>query len=71
MASLNNNNNDNAKGSSTNGKPRVLILGGLGHIGRTFLKYLVQEKLTSFIRLSDKAIPITAYCSKEIEGCIK
>ena len=71
MASLNNNNNDNAKGSSTNAKPRVLILGGLGHIGRTFLKYLVQEKLTSFIRLSDKAIPITAYCSKEIEGCIK
>jgi nucleoside-diphosphate-sugar epimerase len=54
-----------------NGKPRILILGGLGHIGRTFLKYLVQENLASYIRLSDKAIPITAYCSKEIEACIK
>ena len=51
-----------------NDKPRVLILGGLGHIGRTFLKYLVQENLASYIRLSDKAIPITAYCSKEIEA---
>ena len=52
-------------------KPRVLILGGLGHIGRTFLQYLVREQAASYIRLTDKAIPITAYCSKDVEACIK
>ena len=57
--------------SGANAKPRVLILGGLGHIGRTFLQYLVREQAASYIRLTDKAIPITAYCSKDVEACIK
>ena len=60
---------DDNKGASN--KPRVLILGGLGHIGRTFLQYLVREQAASYIRLTDKAIPITAYCSKDVEACIK
>ena len=47
------------------GKPRVLVLGGCGFIGRNFVKYLVDNKLASHIKVADKAIPGTSYLSAD------
>ncbi|KAJ3310706.1 hypothetical protein HDU76_003310 [Blyttiomyces sp. JEL0837] len=44
-------------------KPKVLVLGGVGFIGRNFVTYLVDNDLASKIRVSDKALPATAYLS--------
>eukprot|EP01114_Cavostelium_apophysatum_P012273 TRINITY_DN2725_c0_g1_i1.p1 TRINITY_DN2725_c0_g1~~TRINITY_DN2725_c0_g1_i1.p1 ORF type:complete len:369 (+),score=90.97 TRINITY_DN2725_c0_g1_i1:75-1181(+) len=38
------------------GKPRVLVLGGLGFIGRNLVKYLVENDLASKIRVADKTM---------------
>jgi nucleoside-diphosphate-sugar epimerase len=46
-------------------KPRVLILGGVGFIGRNLVQYLVQNDLTSKIRVADKTIPALASLSSE------
>eukprot|EP00300_Choanocystis_sp_HF-7_P030011 c38754_g1_i1.p1 GENE.c38754_g1_i1~~c38754_g1_i1.p1 ORF type:complete len:371 (-),score=89.06 c38754_g1_i1:947-2059(-) len=43
------------------GRMRVLILGGLGFVGRNLVKYLVDNNLAEFIRVVDKAIPVTAH----------
>jgi len=43
------------------GKPNVLILGGCGFIGRNLVKYLVDNKLASTIRVADKSLPATSY----------
>lgn len=45
-------------------KPRVLILGGCGFIGRNLVSYLVQEELTSAIRIVDKVPPQVAWLNK-------
>jgi nucleoside-diphosphate-sugar epimerase len=37
-------------------KPEVLVLGGLGFIGRNVVKYLVDNKVASFIRVADKTV---------------
>jgi dTDP-D-glucose 4,6-dehydratase len=37
-------------------KPRVLILGGAGFIGRNLVTYIVKNNLASFIRVADKAL---------------
>jgi len=37
------------------------VLGGVGFIGRNFVKYLVENKLASFIKVADKSLPATAY----------
>jgi len=39
-------------------KPKVLVLGGVGFIGRNFVKYLVDNDLASEIRVLDK-LPIS------------
>lgn len=44
-------------------KPKVLVLGGCGFIGRNFIKYLVDNKFCSKIRVADKARPETSYMS--------
>ncbi|KAK2957686.1 putative NAD-dependent epimerase/dehydratase family protein [Blattamonas nauphoetae] len=44
-------------------KPKFLILGGLGFIGRNILAYLIDQKVASKIRIADKAIPETASLS--------
>ena len=44
-------------------KPRVLILGGVGFIGRTLVKKLVDADACSLIRVCDKSIPVISYCS--------
>jgi dTDP-D-glucose 4,6-dehydratase len=41
-------------------KPRVLILGGAGFIGRNLVKYLVDNDLTSYIRVVDKTLLATS-----------
>jgi len=46
-------------------KPRVLILGGVGFIGRNLVEYLVKGDLTSYIRVVDKVLPATAQLSEE------
>jgi nucleoside-diphosphate-sugar epimerase len=43
----------------------VLILGGCGFIGRNLVKYLVDNKLASKIRVADKNLPATSYLSSE------
>lgn len=40
-------------------KPKVLIMGGAGFIGRSMVKYLVDNKLCSFIKAADKKTPGT------------
>jgi len=46
-------------------KPRVLILGGIGFIGRNLVQYLLHNDLTSKIRVADKTIPALASLSEE------
>jgi len=41
-------------------KPRVLILGGTGFIGRNLVQYLVEKDLCSKIRICDKMLPSLA-----------
>jgi len=38
-------------------KPSVLVLGGLGFIGRNFVQYLVDNNLAGKIRVADKGLP--------------
>jgi len=45
-------------------KPRVLILGGLGFVGRHLVKYLVENGLTSKIRVVDKTMVAMARLNK-------
>jgi nucleoside-diphosphate-sugar epimerase len=45
----------------------VLILGGLGMIGRAFLQYLCQYKLATHIRVVDKKLPQMAYLNPDQE----
>jgi len=42
-------------------KPNVLVLGGVGFIGRNFVKYLVDNKVANKIRVVDKVLPSTAF----------
>ncbi|KAJ5074350.1 nad-dependent epimerase/dehydratase [Anaeramoeba ignava] len=49
-------------------KPRVLILGGTGFIGRYLVKYLVENELCSKIRVADKTMPLIAGFSEEMKN---
>lgn len=46
-------------------KPRVLILGGVGFIGRNLVQYLLTNGLVSKIRVADKVLPALAGLSAE------
>ena len=51
-----------ASGKTEEGEgPAVLILGGLGMVGRNLVAYLVENRLASTIRVADKQIPDLAY----------
>jgi nucleoside-diphosphate-sugar epimerase len=52
-------------------KPNVLILGGLGFIGRNLVEYLVDNNLTSKIRIADKGLPELVGLSKKQFDLIK
>ncbi|KAI9258415.1 hypothetical protein EDC94DRAFT_613717 [Helicostylum pulchrum] len=42
-------------------KANVLVLGGVGFIGRHFVHYLVSNNLVQSVRVADKMLPQTAY----------
>ncbi|GAB9462881.1 Cmgc mapk protein kinase [Globisporangium polare] len=42
-------------------KPRILVLGGAGMIGRNFVKFCVDHDLVASIRVADKTMPEIAY----------
>lgn len=42
-------------------KPNVLVLGGVGFVGRNFVKYLVDNNVAAKIRVVDKVLPSTAF----------
>lgn len=44
--------------------PRVLILGGIGFIGRNLVKYLYDNRLVSYIKVCDKSHHVTSYLSE-------
>lgn len=50
---------------SASAKPRVLILGGLGFIGRNLVEYLATHNLVSKIRVADKGLPDLVKMSKK------
>ncbi|KAH7027364.1 uncharacterized protein B0I36DRAFT_350905 [Microdochium trichocladiopsis] len=53
-------------------KPSVLIIGGLGYIGRFLAQHIHQEGLASSIRLVDKVLPQLAWLAPEFEeACSK
>jgi len=41
-------------------KPRVLVLGGTGFVGRNLVQYLVEKDLCSKIKVADKMLPALA-----------
>jgi len=45
-------------------KPRVIILGGCGFVGRNLVQFLVEKDLTSKIRVADKVLPALAGLSE-------
>lgn len=46
-------------------KPNVLVLGGIGFIGRNLVKYLVDNNFAAKIRVVDKALPAIAFLGEE------
>ncbi|CAJ0759879.1 5394_t:CDS:2 [Entrophospora sp. SA101] len=46
-------------------KPTVLVLGGLGFIGKNFIQYLVENELASEIRVVDKLLLETVPLNKK------
>ncbi|KAL1869314.1 hypothetical protein VTK73DRAFT_3181 [Phialemonium thermophilum] len=48
-------------------KPSVLIIGGLGYIGRFLALYIHQNQLASEVRLVDKVLPQLAWLPPEFE----
>lgn len=48
-------------------KPTVLIIGGLGYIGRFLAAYLHDNNLASDVRIVDKVLPQLAWLPPEFE----
>lgn len=46
-------------------KPSVLIIGGLGYIGRFLAQHIHQNNLASEVRLVDKVLPQLAWLPPE------
>lgn len=46
-------------------KPNVLILGGVGCVGRNLVKYIVDHNLAAKVRVVDKVLPSTAFLGPE------
>ena len=51
-------------------KPAVLIIGGLGYIGRFLALHIQQNNLASEVRIVDKVLPQLAWLAPEFaEAC--
>lgn len=48
-------------------KPSVLIIGGLGYIGRFLALYIHENNLASDVRVVDKALPQLAWLAPEFQ----
>jgi len=48
-------------------KPSVLIIGGLGYIGRFLALHIHKNELASEVRLVDKVLPQLAWLAPEFE----
>ncbi|KAF9402386.1 hypothetical protein BGZ94_004945, partial [Podila epigama] len=51
--------------------PTVLVLGGVGFIGRNFVAYLVENGLAAEIRVIDKVILQTAYLNERFKNAFE
>lgn len=51
-------------------KPRILVLGGLGVLGRNFIKYLVDNKVAGSIRVVDKRVAPFAFLSADHKAAL-
>jgi nucleoside-diphosphate-sugar epimerase len=51
-------------------KPRWLLLGGCGFIGRNLVKYLLDNELASFVRVVDKKAPFMAFLSADYRAAL-
>ena len=60
-----------AASSSAGDKPRVLVLGGCGMIGRNLVEYLVANDLCSLVRVADKAMPLVSFFSDAHKAVFK
>lgn len=54
-----------AAGAGDVSKPRVVILGGCGFIGRNLVQYLIENDLVSAVRVVDKVPPQTAWLNNK------
>ncbi|KAL5468720.1 hypothetical protein EMCRGX_G029830 [Ephydatia muelleri] len=52
-------------------KPRVLILGGVGFVGRNLTSYLVKNELVSKVRVVDKVPPATGWLNEDHKAIFK
>jgi nucleoside-diphosphate-sugar epimerase len=53
-------------------KPAVLIIGGLGYIGRFLALHIQKNNLASEVRIVDKVLPQLAWLAPEFEeACSK
>jgi len=53
-------------------KPAILIIGGLGYIGRFLALHIEQNNLASEVRIVDKVLPQLAWLAPEFEeACSK
>lgn len=52
-------------------KPKWLIAGGMGMIGRNLVKYLLDNNLASDIRVADKKAPFMAFLSADHKAAIE
>lgn len=50
--------------------PRVLLLGGLGMIGRGLLRYIAEYQLASHVRVVDKRVPAMCFLTPEYEDLL-
>ena len=61
---------DMADAASPKAKPRWLLLGGLGFLGRNIVKYLVDNELASCVRVVDKRAPFMAFLSPDYKAVV-
>lgn len=51
-------------------KPSVLIIGGLGYIGRFLALHIHKNSLASEVRLVDKVLPQLAWLPPRVRRCV-
>ena len=49
---------------------QILILGGLGTVGRTFVKYVLDFNLCASVRIVDKQVPAMVWLNETFKACL-